>query len=116
MTHILIEQMIEQAEAHREYNTQVEAFSKVDSHDDLAELFQSIAGMSDGEVYHSYSGRGMYGDQCWGVTGDAFKIIEVAAMHGLFHAKVDSMGHNSSIVYWPRIAYTGEAPTESDED
>ncbi len=117
MTHILIERMIEQANAHHEHTTALEAFSKGDTHDDLLELFESIADMADGEIYHGYSGRGMYRDQCWGITGRLEKIITAAVIHGLVSgAMIDSMGYNSSIVYWPNVQYTGEVPTETDED
>jgi hypothetical protein len=75
------------------------------TYDDLLKLMESIAENANGEVYEGYSGRGMYGDKCWGITGDAAKIIEIAGAHGVFGANMDSMGRDS-IVYWPALKYT----------
>ena len=62
--------------------------------------FQTIADDAGGELYRGYSGRGMYGETCIGITGDATNIIEQAGAQGIKGAKTDSMGL-SDIVYWP---------------
>ncbi len=78
------------------------------THDKIRNQLEQIAGDIDGEVYEGYSGRGMYGDQCWGITcTDSIKCIEAAAADGIFGAKTDSMGCDQ-IVYWPKLKYTKE--------
>ena len=57
-----------------------------------------------GDVRADYSGRGMYGKECYGIVcSDPTRCIEVAATKGLKGARVDSMG-TRTIVYWPRIS------------
>lgn len=52
-----------------------------------------------------YSGRFMYGAQCFGITtGDPVGLIEKAANMGITGAKMDEMGCRS-IVYWPKIKF-----------
>lgn len=106
MAHLLINGMIERFDEAGNDSYSLQRFAADgDTHADLLELFESIAEHSEGEVREGYSGRGMYGDECWGIVGDATKIIEVAGAHGLFGANMDSMGRDS-IVYWPKIKYT----------
>lgn len=88
----------------------------------MEELIEDIcANVScDAEPRHEYSGRGMYGDICHGiVTSSPLKVVEQAAVMGLFGAEIDSMGR-SSIVYWPRPKVTNEAleayPKPEDQD
>jgi hypothetical protein len=53
--------------------------------------------------YQEYSGRGMYGAYCAGISGDyAMPIIEAAAAAGITGARQDSLG-KGAIVYWPSI-------------
>lgn len=78
----------------------------------------------------SYSGRGMYGESCVGVTCDnPFKVIaELAFMAGsdvaeenyslaqdilqaLGETRSDSMGR-STIIYWPRIKWVEQEDAE----
>lgn len=67
---------------------------------------------SESSVYEGYSGRGMYGRTCWGITTeDAYDCIENAALLGLTGAKVDSMGRDY-IVYWPRPHFTETCEVE----
>jgi hypothetical protein len=53
-----------------------------------------------GHVRNDYSGRGMYGETCYGIVCDnEEECIEVGALKGLRGANTDSMG-KSRIVYW----------------
>jgi hypothetical protein len=118
MTHPFIEELLEQYADIFSYSTEAKlhSFSEGESsYDDLLELFESIAESACGEVRDSgYSGRSMYGKQCWAIVGDdVASIIETAAQHGVTGAKWDSMGLNS-VVYWPRIQFV-QNDSEDDE-
>jgi hypothetical protein len=105
--HALIADMIDVFENNDFDNVDaLRKFSKAESYDDLSTLFMSIADNSDAELYDGgYSGRSMYGDECWAIRcDDIVKVIEVAAMHGVTKAKWDSLGM-SFVVYWPHITY-----------
>lgn len=66
------------------------------------EALQDIAQQNDGRL-RSYSGRGMYGAQCLGVTTEyPNSVIEDAGAAGIKGARQDSMGLKT-IVYWPNI-------------
>lgn len=114
MSNPLIEMMIAAFDEATNHAYSLQRFAaEGDTHADLLELFDSIAEHSEGEVREGYSGRGMYGDECWGIVGDATKILAVAGAHGLIDgANMDSMGRNS-IVYWPAIKYN--SPENEDE-
>ena len=69
---------------------------------------------SNGLDYRQYSGRGMYGAQCFAIEGDNVMEVlswliagcddtEQAALL-VRDAKTDSMGHGT-VVYWPNIPY-----------
>jgi hypothetical protein len=93
--------------------------AQMDTLVDLAEQF-------DGEV-RAYSGRGMYGEQCLGVTidgdliGFAMNLAACLAEEGHFdvaeslaaQACTDSLGRGS-ILYFPRTAAPGEAAEEDE--
>jgi hypothetical protein len=112
MSNILIEGMIERFEEVSNDAYHITRFAACDpNYADLLELLTSIAENANGEVYEGYGGRGMYGDKCWGVVGNATKIIEIAGAHGLFGANMDSMGMDS-IVYWPELKYNGQDEDE----
>ena len=67
------------------------------------EIVESTAAAIGGDVTSSYSGRGMYGDTCYGIIhDDADDVIEEAASRGLCGAKTDNMVRKY-IVYWPHI-------------
>ena len=67
------------------------------------EKIQSVADEIAGHVRFDYSGRGMFGKTCLGITCDnANECLEVAGGHGLRGGKVDNMGRGW-IVYWPSI-------------
>lgn len=63
----------------------------------------------------SYSGRGMYGKECVGVTCDnqvdlIFDMMDHASRNQIKElkgCKTDSMGR-SIIVYWPNVAWSEE--------
>lgn len=99
--------------------------------DDLATIAQQLD-EDAAEVFRTdYSGRGMYGRECIGYTGDyptlaALEIGSRLAWHEAADAEdlyeirealallgepaVDSMG-TRTITYWPNLAYTaGDAP------
>lgn len=59
----------------------------------------------DGQLYENYSGRGMYGANCYGMTFDADQDdVSVRARElGLKGARFDSMGLGG-IIYWPSIS------------
>ncbi|MBX3473079.1 MAG: hypothetical protein KF754_01705 [Planctomycetes bacterium] len=66
------------------------------------EALQDIAQQNDGRL-RSYSGRGMYGAQCLGITTEyPNSVIEDAGAAGIKGARQDSMGLKT-IVYWPKI-------------
>lgn len=76
-------------------------------------------------IYEGYSGRGMYGKECIGVTGSLGDIVSALLEGALKMASTmsrfekrdllddvqnmqrDSMGHDM-IVYWPGIEFVGE--------
>ncbi len=73
----------------------------------VTDLLQEIADEVDGTLTTTYSGRGMMGKECVGITCDnMIECVEQAAIRGIFGARYDSMGY-SYIVYWPK--YTGES-------
>lgn len=55
------------------------------------------------EIRDDYSGRGMYGRNCYGIEcNDPISCVEQAATQGITGANYDQMGLQY-IVYWPRI-------------
>jgi hypothetical protein len=72
---------------------------------------QAIADKVGGSVYERYSGRGMFGDTCWGIVCPHSAVKEVIrATKGFGKACTDEMGLDA-IVYWPFFKEQGE--TES---
>jgi hypothetical protein len=62
----------------------------------------------EADIYEEYSGRGMYGKKCVGITTNKpMEVIETAAQYGITGAVTDSMGMDT-IVYWPKIQYVSE--------
>lgn len=108
MTHILIETMIEAGgEAGNNDYSLTRFAAEGETFEDLLELMESIrdASGSDATIREGYSGRGMYGDSCWAiVTDNSTAVIENAGAHGLFGAKIDSMGLKT-IVYWTQLKF-----------
>lgn len=62
-----------------------------------------IAAEVGGNVYENYSGRGMFGEKCFGIVcPNANECLEVAGAHGLRGGNIDNMGRDF-IVYWPGV-------------
>jgi len=58
---------------------------------------------NDDSVREDYSGRGMMGQTCIGITTPyPTRTIEKAAEKGLVGSRVDNMGMDM-IIYWPRF-------------
>lgn len=77
-------------------------------HQEQLQAIKETAEEIGGKVYEGYSGRGMYGKECMGITcEDSGECIEVAAQHGLRGASVDSLGRKY-IVYWRSIPCKSE--------
>jgi len=71
--------------------------------EDKLEILNEVAKSVGGELYEGYSGRGMYGAQCYGIVcDDPMSCIENSAENGIKGANYDQMGLQY-IVYWPRI-------------
>lgn len=67
------------------------------------EALNEVADIVGGEIRDDYSGRGMYGQRCYGIEcEEPLVCIEQAAMQGISGANYDQMGLQY-IVYWPRI-------------
>lgn len=69
-----------------------------------------MAGLDEDALYEDYSGRGMYGDKCFGIVGGVGEVLLFAAALGSFaddwdwigKARSDGMGL-STIWYWPGV-------------
>lgn len=67
------------------------------------QILRDIANQVGGSLYEGYSGRGMYGKTCYGITCESYlEVIELAAEQGIKGARWDNMGKRY-IVYWPDI-------------
>jgi hypothetical protein len=67
------------------------------------EKLEEIADEIGGDVCSDYSGRGMFGRTCYGITCEnANECLEVAGSKGIRGGKIDNMGKRY-IVYWPDI-------------
>src|SRR3569832_1053307 len=54
----------------------------------------------DSSVYKGYSGKGMFGAECYGIRcQNPLEVVEIAASMGLRGASMDSLGLGS-VVYW----------------
>lgn len=97
------------------YNEYEEEQSKKTDKEKLKELAYEL----DLRI-RKYSGRGMYGSECYGITSNEnvseIQILEEAGKQGLKGARWDSMGRNV-IVYWPRVRVAeGDDIVEKDDD
>lgn len=78
---------------------------------EIRNKMQEIADEVDGTVRDDYSGRGMYGEECFGVVcEDADECLELAGSKGITGGRVDNMGKRM-IVYWPKLK-----PDNKDDD
>jgi hypothetical protein len=88
------------------------------------------------EFYNAYSGRGMYGKQCVGITGDKSQCMQVLAevikaskdevaiddgvltfeeiVDTLMEFEQDSMGRSDVIIYWRTLPPIEETEPERD--
>ena len=67
-------------------------------------LLYKIAHEINGTVPESYSGRGVSGKSCCGIsTAKPIECIETAASHGIRGARTNNMGLDT-VVYWPSIS------------
>ena len=73
---------------------------------DVIDEQKSVRDLADAigaEVYNGYSGRGMFGKQCLGIScDDAHDVISSYKEFGLPRPSVDNLGRGW-IVYWPTI-------------
>lgn len=66
-------------------------------------IIEETAAAIGGTLFEDYSGRGMFGATCLGITcADPQAAIEEAAARGLRGSSQDSLGRDF-IVYWPHI-------------
>lgn len=86
------------------------------TNDDKIEVLQKIAEENNWSFREDYSGRGMRGTACVGITveyhDEMIACIEEAAIAGVRGAHMDNMGRGY-IVYWPSVE---TAPKKEEED
>lgn len=67
----------------------------------IRKTLEQVAEVVGGTLRDDYSGRGMFGKQCYGIDCDNWaECVEEAAIAGIRNAKYDQMG-KGYIVYWP---------------
>jgi len=88
------------------------------------ELLKEIAREVAGRVRTDYSGRGMFGDTCVGITTAPHRLLELGAVISRLvddealreeltrNSNTDSMGYDT-IVYWARVTCSD---VEEDEE
>jgi hypothetical protein len=88
------------------------------------ELLKEIASEVAGDVRTDYSGRGMFGDTCVGITTAPHRLLELGAVISRLvddevlreeltrNSNTDSMGYDT-IIYWARVTCPA---AEEDED
>ena len=88
------------------------------------ELLEEIAREVAGRVRTDYSGRGMFGDTCIGITTTPHRLLELGAVISRLvndealreeltrNSNTDSMGYDT-IVYWARVTCSD---VEEDEE
>ena len=70
----------------------------------VKEIAESVGGAADG-----YSGRSMYGAECWSIScDDGAAVIEQAALMGVSRPLVDTLGRDGFVCYWPGCVYVEE--------
>ena len=83
------------------------------------EILREVADETESKFTSTYSGRGMYGKQCCGITtDDPYKICLLLGSKGLdpeTDIRVDNMGL-STIIYFPRIQLTKDVEFDEDGD
>ena len=67
------------------------------------DVIQALADAGLGRLHREYSGRGMCGSTCMGLsTQSPQACIDAAARKGVRGARTDALG-KGSIVYWPSV-------------
>lgn len=84
--------------------------------------------VNDGWNVRAYHGRGMWGSEsCLGIVLDASELFnlgaflyeqdkELGALLMQYRCRIDSMGRDSEVAYWPSISVTGTSLAEDDDD
>ena len=89
----------------------------------IIDLITETAERLDISVRDDYSGRGMYGRYCIGITGDLSDLVRLVSrviedaeeeVPELANIASDSMGYDK-IFYWPSLE-TAPEPSEDDEE
>lgn len=72
-------------------------------HDEFIEKLDEVADNVGGDIHSDYSGRFMYGKNCYGIDGEDLTdlLMEIGRLE-LPKPKTDSMGRGV-IVYWPDV-------------
>lgn len=69
----------------------------------IKDKIEELVKETSGKLYNGYSGRGMFGKKCVGVTvSDLTNALMVAGKLGLPKPNWDNMGLQM-IIYWPSI-------------
>lgn len=76
----------------------------------MREILEDVANSIGADVYEDYSGRGMYGRKCIGISCEQYNYLDVIAAVGVTGAKTDSLG-TGVIVYWPHMTGDNEVET-----
>lgn len=67
------------------------------------DVIQALADEGMGRLHRDYSGRGMCGETCMGLsTQSPQACIDAAARKGVRGARTDALG-KGTIVYWPGV-------------
>lgn len=73
----------------------------------LKNKIQAIADQVGGKLYEGYSGRGMFGAECYGVEckhSQVDIVVLKGKRMGLKDARYDELGLQA-IIYWPSAKY-----------
>ncbi len=71
----------------------------------IAEILDAAIETLEASVRSGYSGRGMYGETCWGIVCDRYDVEAIRNMGidvGIGRGEIDNMGRDA-IVYWPDL-------------
>jgi len=91
------------------------------------ETIEEIA-VVDGWNVRAYQGRGMWGSEsCLGIVLDSSQLFnlgaflyqqdkELAELLMSHRCRIDSMGRDSEVAYWPSISVTGTTLEEDNDD
>lgn len=75
----------------------------VQDEDEKRRLIEGIAERNpDISLHTDYSGRGMFGDTCYGLSGDEHEIVRAMERENLPDGTKDQLGLGV-IIYWPSV-------------